>query len=279
MRCENAGSDYDSGSIQWTCRADVPNYFKLGATDVRCEGYKNSNDPYVLKGSCGVEYRLVLTERGEKKYGRRGSSSSAEYDFSAFDVYVHKAWKVLNRVFYVVFLGLVAWLALLVVRSILSSRNAPVRPATGAPPRRPPFDGWGGGGGGDDGGGNPPPGPPPPYTQYPPRNKPPTWQPWRPGFWTGLFGGGGAGYYAGHRAGQRAEQQRAAREERPRWFGSDHGDRRGRFGEGPSRQSPWASATYNGGSTYNGPARRYSSSSSSAGETHTTTGFGSTNNR
>ena len=34
-----------------------------------CEGYESPEDPFVLKGSCGVEYRLVLTESGEERYG------------------------------------------------------------------------------------------------------------------------------------------------------------------------------------------------------------------
>ena len=46
-------------------------------------------DPYVLKGSCGVEYRLLLTEIGEEKYGKKslwggskskGSSKSSKPD-------------------------------------------------------------------------------------------------------------------------------------------------------------------------------------------------------
>lgn len=75
MRCNNAGSDYDDESVQWTCKASLPPEFKLGSTDVSCEGYSSSTDPYVLKGSCGVSYRLVLTEEGERKYGHRRDES------------------------------------------------------------------------------------------------------------------------------------------------------------------------------------------------------------
>lgn len=71
MRCTNSGSDYDEDNIQWTCKASLPPEFKLGATDVICEGYDSPEDPYILKGSCGVEYRLVLTDAGERKYGQR----------------------------------------------------------------------------------------------------------------------------------------------------------------------------------------------------------------
>ncbi|KAI9869702.1 MAG: hypothetical protein M1830_005203, partial [Pleopsidium flavum] len=74
MRCKNQGSDYEDENIQWTCTASLPSEFKLGSTDVICEGYDSSSDPYVLKGSCGVEYRLALTAIGEEKYGRGGDN-------------------------------------------------------------------------------------------------------------------------------------------------------------------------------------------------------------
>lgn len=68
MRCTNSGSEYDAEDIQWTCQASLPPEFKLGSTEVVCEGYDNADDPYILKGSCGVEYRLILTDTGEAKY-------------------------------------------------------------------------------------------------------------------------------------------------------------------------------------------------------------------
>ncbi|KAF7128781.1 hypothetical protein CNMCM5793_003690 [Aspergillus hiratsukae] len=70
MRCTNAGYDYDEEDVQWTCTAPLPDEFMLGATDVICEGYRNADDKWVLKGSCGVEYRLLLTERGERRFGK-----------------------------------------------------------------------------------------------------------------------------------------------------------------------------------------------------------------
>ena len=51
MRCTNAGSDYGDEDVAWTCTADMPRYFKLGATDVLCEGYSSPDDRYVLKGA------------------------------------------------------------------------------------------------------------------------------------------------------------------------------------------------------------------------------------
>ncbi|OAL40128.1 hypothetical protein AYO20_00546 [Fonsecaea nubica] len=76
MRCTNEGSDYDENNVQWSCKASLPEEFKLGSTEVTCEGYESSEDPYVLSGSCGVEYALLLTEKGEEKYG-----SGSFFDF------------------------------------------------------------------------------------------------------------------------------------------------------------------------------------------------------
>ncbi|KKK14176.1 hypothetical protein ARAM_003565 [Aspergillus rambellii] len=76
MRCTNAGYGYDEDDVQWTCTASLPPELKLGSTDVICEGYRNSDDPWVLKGSCGVEYRMLLTDLGEEKFGYNS------YDFA-----------------------------------------------------------------------------------------------------------------------------------------------------------------------------------------------------
>jgi hypothetical protein len=59
MRCRNMGSDYgDEGDASWECTAELPKWFKLGSTDVLCEGYNNPDDPYILKGM----FQLLLTE-------------------------------------------------------------------------------------------------------------------------------------------------------------------------------------------------------------------------
>jgi hypothetical protein len=50
MRCTNMGSDYGDEDVSWECKADLPRWFKLGSTDVVCEGYRDSEDQYVLKG-------------------------------------------------------------------------------------------------------------------------------------------------------------------------------------------------------------------------------------
>ncbi|KAK8114862.1 hypothetical protein PG999_006931 [Apiospora kogelbergensis] len=67
MRCENKGAGYSDEDIQWSCTASLPPTLKLGGTEVMCEGYSGPDDDYVLKGSCGVQYRLVLTAEGERR--------------------------------------------------------------------------------------------------------------------------------------------------------------------------------------------------------------------
>jgi hypothetical protein len=32
----------------------MPKHLKFGEVKISCEGFENSNDPYVLEGSCGV---------------------------------------------------------------------------------------------------------------------------------------------------------------------------------------------------------------------------------
>lgn len=193
MRCKNAGADYDDNNIQWTCTASLPEEFKLGSTDVICEGYDSPDDPYILKGSCGVEYRLALTSKGLDKYGESGRG----WDGS------DKTSQAVGFLFWLLFFGVVVWM---LFSACVVGRGTARNPNTWTGPR---YDGGGGGGGGGWGG----PGDdddddaPPPYTPRPPysygrkSNSTNTAnnQAWRPGFWSGALGGGAAGYMAGRR--------------------------------------------------------------------------------
>lgn len=274
MRCTNEGVDYDESNVQWSCKAAVPDEFKLGSTEVTCEGYESSEDPYVLKGSCGVEYRLLLTDKGEEKYGsqmgfnfnvlpKSSSESIAGYAFMA----------LFMLVLFIIVRGLYrAW------------RDDPAR-------RRPRGGGLGRGGGGGGGGGDDD--PPPPYDpRPPPRPKKATWtsgsssaststrqagvnqeQGWRPGFWTGTAAGAAAAYLAG-----RGTQTRPEPPRRDSWGGGLFGGRRdeGRLGGG--RQGGWFGG--GGGDTRRPPSSSTTSSSSSYSSTrHESTGFGGTSRR
>ncbi|KAL9105339.1 MAG: hypothetical protein Q9187_008727, partial [Circinaria calcarea] len=147
LRCNNQGSDYDAENIQWTCTASLPSEFKLGSTDVICEGYDSSSDPYVLKGSCGVEYRLMLTDVGEKKYGR-----GSENTWEGFKSKSRVDWPAI--IFFAIFLSVLGWI---VYAAFFQARGT--RLGAGGNTL-----GWNGGGGGGGPGGNDP---PPPYDYDP----------------------------------------------------------------------------------------------------------------
>ena len=62
VQCQNQGSD--GSDAQWACTAELDGDFRLGVTDVACEGYEYPDDPYVLAGSCGLEFTIELTPDG-----------------------------------------------------------------------------------------------------------------------------------------------------------------------------------------------------------------------
>ena len=42
----------------WECRAELNVKVQFGATTVNCEGYQHPDDPYILAGSCSLEFTL-----------------------------------------------------------------------------------------------------------------------------------------------------------------------------------------------------------------------------
>ncbi|XP_073453742.1 store-operated calcium entry-associated regulatory factor [Aquarana catesbeiana] len=65
VQCYNRG--WDGFDVQWECKVDMDNAYRFGKVEVSCEGFDYPDDPYVLRGSCGLEYTLELTEEGRKK--------------------------------------------------------------------------------------------------------------------------------------------------------------------------------------------------------------------
>jgi hypothetical protein len=56
---------------------------RFGGTEVLCEGYEYPEDPYILAGSCGLEYKMELTAAGRADRRQASSSSfssGAHYD-------------------------------------------------------------------------------------------------------------------------------------------------------------------------------------------------------
>ena len=61
IQCVNKG--FDGKGIQWECSAVVNNKnerytYKISNYQVTCKGYDYPDDPYILHGSCSVEYTL-----------------------------------------------------------------------------------------------------------------------------------------------------------------------------------------------------------------------------
>ncbi|RDL39307.1 uncharacterized protein BP5553_03647 [Venustampulla echinocandica] len=239
MRCTNQGADYSAEDIQWSCTANIPEEFKLGSTDVICEGYANRDDDFVLKGSCGVEYRLLLTEKGEEKYGRKTS-----FDFGDKG---GRSWG--SNLFMLVWVLMLSFIVLIWLYRCVYG-DVPAVPRA----RRRPGGFWGGGWGGGGPGGGGPFDPPPPYTPYSRKSSSRAGadEAWRPGFWSGALGGAAAGYIAGNRG--QAQQQPVQRDNS--WFGGG-----------------------SGGSNWRSSPHRPSGSSSSSSARHESTGFGSTSRR
>jgi hypothetical protein len=257
MRCKNSGSDYDENSIQWTCTASLPDEFKLGSTDVICEGYDYPEDPYILKGSCGVEYRLILTEKGQEKYGKgKGGWWGGDDEEDRPDGPKTMAEKIAGGLFWMLFGGVVLWM----IYSALRNRaQGPAGPVVAG--NRP---GWGGGGGGGWGGGYPDDNnddPPPPYYPNNPSNPKSGYgatQGWRPGFWSGAAGGAAGGAAAGWAARQFGNRGNRNNQTGSGWGGNGNGGRWNNGGEGSSRSS---------------------SGDSFSSTRHESTGFGSTSRR
>ncbi|GAP87441.1 putative transmembrane protein [Rosellinia necatrix] len=275
MRCANQGSSYGPEDVEWSCTASLPPELKLGATDVVCEGYARPDDPYVLRGSCGVEYRLVLTDLGERRFpdiANAGSGGDGGW-FSGWGPGKESGgggvgggdsgWDLGSSLFSVIFVGVLLW----IIYSAWTQANLPAA-ARGRPRNRwfggggwggfdPGFGPGGGGGGGGGGGygGGYGGDAPPPYSKYSSSSRQNQGN-WRPGFWSGLAGGAAAGYLAGNRGGRQQE---------PRNSYESHGS---------------------GGGSWNAPRQpRPPSSSWGSGEAstsvsrYTSTGFGSTSRR
>ncbi|XP_030580441.1 store-operated calcium entry-associated regulatory factor [Archocentrus centrarchus] len=74
VQCVNKG--WDGVDVQWECKTDMDNTYRFGHIAVSCEGYSHPADAYILKGSCGLEYTLEMTEEGHRRaQGSRGSHS------------------------------------------------------------------------------------------------------------------------------------------------------------------------------------------------------------
>lgn len=62
IMCTNSG--HDGTNVVWKCQTDdISDTYKLGRTRMICEGYNYPEDPYILAGSCALEYELEYTQK------------------------------------------------------------------------------------------------------------------------------------------------------------------------------------------------------------------------
>lgn len=177
VQCYNRG--FDGTDVQWECKADLDSSVKFGRIEVLCEGFDYPDDPYILKGSCGLEYHLENSGKGKStnSYGTKSEESS----WSGPIIFI---------------------LVILAIWFFFTT-------CSGNSGRNPSGPGGYGGGGPDDPHMPDSRGPPPPYgwtpgsndnSGYPHYSKPSTsaGASSGPGFWTGAGVGGMLGYLFGN---------------------------------------------------------------------------------
>ncbi|KAI0759583.1 hypothetical protein BD413DRAFT_607513 [Trametes elegans] len=202
VRCVNIGG---SGTdVEWKCEADLPDSLRFGRVEVSCEGWDRPGDPYVLKGSCGLDYRLVQVPSSLRGPGAEDPSYPARFSRWLYEL----SEDPVGAFFMLVWVAVLGLILYNLLSSCLRARRA--QPGSSPQPPRRPW--WGpGSGGGWFSGPAPDTGPhdpPPPYTKHAPSSPtgPAPAQGWAPGFWTGAALGGLGAYLFG--SGAREQQRR-----------------------------------------------------------------------
>ncbi|XP_016064553.1 PREDICTED: store-operated calcium entry-associated regulatory factor [Miniopterus natalensis] len=241
IQCQNKG--WDGYDVQWECKTDLDVAYKFGKTVVSCEGYESSEDQYVLRGSCGLEYDLDYTDLGLKKMRESG-----KHGFNSFsDYYKNNSGGMSGLVTIVVLLAI----AFGVYKLFLSGGQDSPPPYSEYPPYSHHYQGF------TNSAGPPPPGFKPGFSgahgATPGFGSAFTGQQGHensgPGFWTGLGTGGILGYLFG--------SNRAATPFSDSWY-----------------HSPYPSY-----SPFRGGSNSYSACPGSETKTRTASGYGGTRRR
>ncbi|XP_055332034.1 store-operated calcium entry-associated regulatory factor-like [Paramacrobiotus metropolitanus] len=205
VQCYNRGSD--GMDVQWECKTDMDNDFRFGQIEVVCEGYEHPEDPYVLKGSCGMEYTLDLTKEGVQHRKTQGSHQSS-YSYAKSPT--TKTTDGLRTPWYIstLFLIGVIWFIYKIYRTCVAQRQFST---TNSDHPQGPGHNPSSGGGSSFGSSSRPYGAPPPYpgdsSAFPGEscnaNRNTGTAGARggggPGFWSGMGAGAGLGYLFGRR--------------------------------------------------------------------------------
>ncbi|KAK0394218.1 hypothetical protein QR680_000628 [Steinernema hermaphroditum] len=56
VKCTNTRPG--DNDVEWDCAAQMPSTYKLEEISIICEGFGYNGDPYILRGSCSLEYEL-----------------------------------------------------------------------------------------------------------------------------------------------------------------------------------------------------------------------------
>ncbi|KAH9838682.1 uncharacterized protein C8Q71DRAFT_807720 [Rhodofomes roseus] len=180
VRCTNAGGH--GTEVDWKCEADLPEALRFGRVEVSCEGWSGPGDPYVLKGSCGLEYRLVQIPDALRRPDEHHRHHSRILNWIAAARENPSA-----AVFTIVWTACLLLILYSFLKSCFTSRTGSSS-SSGSRPRPPdtgPGSGWFGSNGDHSPGTHDA---PPPYTKYPTGSTPGV-NP-MPGFWTGAALGG-----------------------------------------------------------------------------------------
>lgn len=172
IQCQNRG--WDGNDVQWECKADLPNGVSFRETTVVCEGYDYPDDPYILVGSCGVEYSLKNTNYNSNR--NQHSSYTSRYSS-----YPQEESSAIGKIFTLLVVGFFIFTIIKICTGGHGSGGGRTYGGGGSSPYGGgggPYGGGGGPYGGGGGGGGPSCAPPPPSTSS------------GPGFWTGLGVGG-----------------------------------------------------------------------------------------
>ncbi|KAF9073447.1 DUF1183-domain-containing protein [Rhodocollybia butyracea] len=175
VHCKNIGGN--GVDIDWKCEADLPEAWRFGKVIVSCEGWSGPGDPYVLKDSCSLEYRLVEIPQDLR-------NDSGHYDTTG-----KERMDMGTMLFTVLWVALLVFICFSFLKSCLQARPTGPNAASAT-------HGWF-------------PGCPPPYSKSAPQSDNSSW---RPGFWTGAVTGALADRYLfrnnpANDAGDRARRQ------------------------------------------------------------------------
>ncbi|KAI0249807.1 hypothetical protein BJV78DRAFT_1223596 [Lactifluus subvellereus] len=144
IRCVNLGGE--GTDVDWKCETDLPESLRLGRVQVSCEGWSGPGDPYVLKGSCSLEYRLQEVSNVFR--------SSASHISSA------ARWSTSEWVTLCLCIGFLAFVLYKLLRPCFGQFHR-ITPSRSPRPRPSSNFSWFPGGHDDDRR------PPPPYSKYP----------------------------------------------------------------------------------------------------------------